>query len=1101
MLEFLTSILGATIKSLATKALSGPLEKLARKALRKVDAQPLESATAKVDAAVEAAREELVNEVWAGEEELGREVVELLRHPPFTEEVARRLLFRGQTDVHRLRRTYLDREGNTAAAEERWPSLEIPLAVFFEAIEQQLEVDAELGPLLRDARRLAATTSAAEAQRDLLATSRRLQTAQLRTARATETGSQHLGQLLAEAGEQTVMLGQIAELLERSLQRPAAGPGPDAGAEPLLPAEQAYLRLLCDECNRLPLADDARDIAPETGDRPSLANVYIDLETTAEPTLDQVLHRLGVGPGKRPALLAALENLAEAAPDSRDGRQLAAAGLPAGALLGKAGEELPDDHPLRPWAADAETLAAARRPLAALEALVDSRHLVLLGDPGSGKSTFVNHLAGSLAHGLLAAHGCEAPAPAASAPDAAAPPEGLGEAVFPVRVVLRQWSAGLGSRQGRGREQSLELVFAALAQLAADISRERWVERFGEPHTLVLFDGLDEVPAGGEAGAGDRRRRIVDAVEAFRIAHPACRVLVTSRVKPYRDAAYQLAGATTCELAPLDDARIRSFSERWYGELARVGRLRGAEAEVRRERLLRALQDRRRLREMAGTPLLLTMLAQVNARKVLPDSRAELYGECIEQLLWEWERRKSESGGVESLAQLLEEPRGGLALADFERVLWRLTYEVHGASGKDGTADLAADALRKALAGIHPQPHQGWAWADRVVELMRLRGGLLIETAPGVFTFPHRSFQEYLACRWLLARGNAASTARELAVDDAWPEVVLLACGYLASQGDFDDLQAILAELVAEEEPPEPAGWRRLLVAGRAWREFGAHRAQGGTGKRLEARMPELLTRLMQHPDLPPAQRLEAGLIAADLGALPDDLDSWVEVAGGELGYDLRIGRYPVTNAQFRRFVEAGGYERGNGWFSDEAEKEILEFERLVAQGEWPTGPRFEQDPSLNSATQPVTGVSWYEAQAYAAWLTAKLRKAGDIGDDEAVRLPTPAEWQLAASGPGGHEYPWGGPADPRWANTNESRLGRPTPVHMYPAGTTPEGALDLCGNVWEWTNEESGQLAVLAGGSWYNTINTANTAARHRDYRRADIVGFRLVVVPISRL
>ncbi len=502
---------------------------------------------------------------------------------------------------------------------------------------------------------------------------------------------------------------------------------------------------------------------------------------------------------------------------------------------------------------------------------------------------------------------------------------------------------------------------------------------------------------------------------------------------------------------------------------------------------------------MAGTPLLLTMLARVNARAVLPESRAELYDECVEQLLWEWERQKAEAGAVTSLAGLLDETAMALKRADFERVLWRLTFEAHGRSGKEGIVDLPFGDLRQGLAEIHPEGDAGWAWANRVIELMRERGGLLVESEAGVFTFPHRSFQEYLACRWLVEKDNAATAAGELAADDVWGEVILLACGYLGATGGYSDLQAIVAELVAGEAPGEAEDWRRVLLAGRAWREFGPHRARGRTGKELGRKIPRLLTRMMQQSDLPTDQRLEGGLLASDLGALPEDLDAWVEIPADTLDYPFRIGKYPVTNAQYRRFVAGGGYDREQGWFSAEAQKEILDWEG----GEWPAGPRYDRHVDFNRATQPVVGVSWYEAAAYAAWLTKEMRAACEISNRAEVRLPTEAEWQRAAGGVEGRKYSWEGEFDGRWANTKESGLGQPTPVHMYPAGATPEGVSDLTGNVWEWTADIEGErVYLLVGGAWHNDANDVDAAARSRIVRFDWYVylGFRVVVVPISR-
>ena len=135
----------------------------------------------------------------------------------------------------------------------------------------------------------------------------------------------------------------------------------------------------------------------------------------------------------------------------------------------------------------------------------------------------------------------------------------------------------------------------------------------------------------------------------------------------------------------------------------------------------------------------------------------------------------------------------------------------------------------------------------------------------------------------------------------------------------------------------------------------------------------------------------------------------------------------------------------------------------------------------------------WYEAEAYAKWLSATGGRK--------VRLPTEDEWLLAAQGDREREYPWGAGFDPAKANTAESELGQPTPVGMYPAGASPCGALDMAGNVWEWTAAEEGGVRVLRGGSWGDIQDLARCSFRLRyvpdlsSYR----VGFRLVFPALS--
>ncbi|MEM6456440.1 MAG: SUMF1/EgtB/PvdO family nonheme iron enzyme [Acidobacteriota bacterium] len=121
------------------------------------------------------------------------------------------------------------------------------------------------------------------------------------------------------------------------------------------------------------------------------------------------------------------------------------------------------------------------------------------------------------------------------------------------------------------------------------------------------------------------------------------------------------------------------------------------------------------------------------------------------------------------------------------------------------------------------------------------------------------------------------------------------------------------------------------------------------------------------------------------------------------------IGKYPVTNAQYGKFLEATRHEK----------------------------PAYWSDNAFNSPNQPVVDVSWHDAQAYCTW-------AGLV-------LPSEAQWEAAARGTDQRTYPWGN-AEPTEKLANfDKTVGRTTPVGRYPAGAGPFGTLDQAGNVWEW--------------------------------------------------
>ncbi|MBI5137710.1 MAG: SUMF1/EgtB/PvdO family nonheme iron enzyme [Nitrospirae bacterium] len=155
------------------------------------------------------------------------------------------------------------------------------------------------------------------------------------------------------------------------------------------------------------------------------------------------------------------------------------------------------------------------------------------------------------------------------------------------------------------------------------------------------------------------------------------------------------------------------------------------------------------------------------------------------------------------------------------------------------------------------------------------------------------------------------------------------------------------------------------------------------------------------------------------------------------------LDRLEVTNSDYHRFVMATGAEPPAHWGAHR--------------------------PPAAIGDHPVTYVSWYDARDYCAW--------------RGKRLPTEFEWEKAARGDEGLKFPWGDVFDATLANTPQSGIGHTTPVGRFPNGASPYGALDMAGNVWEWTdswyrpypgnarsNPNYGEVyRIVRGGSWFD--------------------------------
>lgn len=217
-----------------------------------------------------------------------------------------------------------------------------------------------------------------------------------------------------------------------------------------------------------------------------------------------------------------------------------------------------------------------------------------------------------------------------------------------------------------------------------------------------------------------------------------------------------------------------------------------------------------------------------------------------------------------------------------------------------------------------------------------------------------------------------------------------------------------------------------------------------------------------------------------------------VRVSAGEFIYsedrqrmylpEFWIDKTPVTNAEFARFVQATGYkttaeQTGIGCAHTGAKWEDLQ----GANWRHPGGPKTD---ILCKANHPVVQVTWEDAAAYARW-------AGK-------RLPTQQEWEKAARGTDGRQYPWGNQEPAReLCNFDKNEHGT-TPVGRYsPQGDSPYGCVDMGGNVWEWTAsmDESGNK-VLRGGGWSHPAENVRSVlpSPHHPNDRYDTDGFRCV-------
>lgn len=727
-------------------------------------------------------------------------------------------------------------------------------------------------------------------------------------------------------------------------------------------------------------------------------------------------------------------------------------------------------------------------------ALGEKTRVVVVGDPGSGKSTMLKYLTLRLSK------------------DPNAP--------LPILMPLNAYARALKIKN-INLQNYLAEYFAGRAEGVAELGT-LFREALESGKAVILLDGLDEVQ--------DNRAALVEKVEAFagEAVKYGNRVLVTSRIVGYRDAALEPKDWALYTLLDFTPEAIESFAKKWCltMEISTLGDTPEArkQAEIERAGLLEAIQANPGVARLASNPLLLTILALIKRQGVeLPKSRIKLYDRYLETLIEAWNR-----------ASALDKSAGHKSL-DYDstlEVLGPLALRIRQENPTAGlvNARQLKDWLTEHYTGEQWGLKQGPARekAHEFLESVRRHSNLLVERGDGQYGFIHLTFEEALAAYGLVAAGQVdrqktLTYIQKHISDPAWRETILLSVGVLGLIQHTPQAagQVVRAILNMNYDNKSPGG--NLLLAGACLEDVGSV----GLGQVATRDVQAALLTACCNRSLPPALQRDAGLSLAQSGWVPTDMDnSWVDIPAGEFLYGdnkqkeiievpFAIQKYPITNLQFKNFLLDHGYEREelwskDGWawrtgqidikVTDNLLKDILNSRLHEKRDE----PFFWHDKKWNNQLAPVVGISWFEAEAYANWVSKLSGKS--------MRLPTGLEWERAARGSEGREYAWGNTFDknnsntaPFWKQDDEARYAfdlddaATTIVCQFPEGNTPEDIFDLSGNVWEWTNswyEKEQVNRIVRGGSWNYGFWIARCASslKHFPCYASNSVGFRLV-------
>ncbi|MDZ7262537.1 MAG: SUMF1/EgtB/PvdO family nonheme iron enzyme, partial [candidate division KSB1 bacterium] len=755
--------------------------------------------------------------------------------------------------------------------------------------------------------------------------------------------------------------------------------------------------------------------------------------------------------------------------------------------------------------------------------LQQQNRLLIKGDPGSGKTTLLRYLAVSCARALRADK--------REGDDKHILRKRLGWHHRPFPLFLSLIS--LSNRQAWQADATL--LNALEAELDPAL-RERcptdfFQKKLEKGPCLILLDGFDEL------GSQTARQAIADKTGALAglYKNKGHIFIATARPVGY-EGQLDKHDFVTYLVQDLDEgARTRLVRQRYraiaieesIGKTSEERRAIEQQYQARAERLLHRVQQNAHLRQLTHNPLLLTLIVMIDAAGiVIPEQRHELYRDCVLVLADTWRRKKLEEARLDAtpepeLIHRNEKIRLLSALA-LEMQLRRQKADEPSLIPRHRAEEIVTHILKDELKFPVPRNelrseiyHQ--RLAQELLEGIKVQSGILVEkgydpvSSEPLVAFSHLSFQEYLCAACMKEKPKYRPLLYQNLTHPAWQEVVML---YRALSGEGQIIRTMLSK-----DKPQPAG---LLLAAACAAEYDRG-IEPGVKQQITHRLKEQVLRLKGEVRAPFLRSLvKIGgtenvnlLLGQDEGfalslfealgglelesdekkelawkllkllASPDKWTMKMKVAIGQAverlgdprldqiepptilieageflyGNDrqkmflpaFEMGKYPVTNVEYKRFIDATKHRQPDDW----------------KDGFYPPG----------KGNHPVVYVDWYDAVAYCRWLTQRSQNG------KKYRLPTQFEWEKAARGCDGREYPWGNKFDKGKCNSFW-QIGDTSPVGIFQDGASPYGLLDAAGNVWEWTDSRYGlwdrlkwkipilkndAWTVVRGGSWDN--------------------------------
>jgi formylglycine-generating enzyme required for sulfatase activity len=728
-----------------------------------------------------------------------------------------------------------------------------------------------------------------------------------------------------------------------------------------------------------------------------------------------------------------------------------------------------------------------RRPLTDLARA--TRCLVIVGDPGSGKTTFLRFLANTE---LLSKNGR-----------------------LPCYIRLSDlYDFAVSSNLHLAHQIFIEYLLDLSKRENFHVNRVGLEKRARSGRLMWLLDGLDELPSSGS------RESIVRAIENASRTWNDCHFIITSRPLAVTGKAvpidFEVVG-----IDQMQDDEIKSFLDVWTSLL-----FTDINEDARKKysaSLYQSIRDNPAIRNLARNPVMLTCMAVVHYNeRHLPEGRADLFEAVIQWLI----------RAREQFADL-----GPSTIEDMYRKIALAMFKAEGGPRYRVGLLNAAEIIKHHFNGS----------SDRALDFLRLmeiKTGILVRRGEGDIAFWHSSLQNYLVAKEIAGKTDDEETGWWSEIRDnldkyEWREVLCLfpACLMRLGTDRVDLFFRRISESIASANllaKAKRAGLGGCVLSDLRVYDYSARNVSAWNGILNDVPIFTEATKI------PLSDRFNAA-VAYGLGGDPrlrDFEETWVKIIGGNFwmgaqakdskarNFDpyatdwegpvtkvsvgsFEMRKYPITVEEFIRFIDDCGYK-------DSAE------DFWSPKGwQWRcrnniSGPKNIESQSL-VPNCPITFVSWFEAEAYANWLSKNDPR------NLVYRLPSEAEWEyVARHGNMDKRFPWGDNisrgdlAEANWFGCN---LNKVSPVGLFPKSNTTDNVTDMIGNAEEWcadswSESHAGynrngraraivgeERKVVRGGSTIRVSRLCRPTYRSRcsQGNRYATIGFRLVRVELS--